>query len=264
VLTILPLPLGDNFGFAAGINNLGQVVGTTGFSDGPDITHHAVIWALDGTPTVLPNSESSNSGDLTGALEITDQGVVAGHFEDVSTGLPVTTAAIWVEGQKVLVPPGPSLRAIVNDLSETQLAGGFYPNSELHAARWSYSIPGVRFDFSGFFPPVANPGATAPYVVNEVRAGQAVPIKFSLNGNQGLDILAPGNPASKVVACAPGDTEGAEPTRSAGKRGLSYHAGADRYSYVWKTEKAWADTCRQLSLTFIDGSTQVALFQFTR
>jgi uncharacterized membrane protein len=58
-LTMLALPPGDNFGFATAINNRGQIVGGTGFVEGPNIIHHAVIWAADGTPSVLPFSESS-------------------------------------------------------------------------------------------------------------------------------------------------------------------------------------------------------------
>jgi hypothetical protein len=33
---------------------------------------------------------------------------------------------------------------------------------------------------------------------------------------------------------------------------------------VWKTDKAWAGTCRQLQLKFIDGSTQTANFNFKK
>src|SRR5262249_16492205 len=43
--------------------------------------------------------------------------------------------------------------------------------------------------FTGFFPPISN----VP-VVNVVQAGQAIPVTFSLGGNQGLTIFAPGYP----------------------------------------------------------------------
>ena len=42
----------------------------------------------------------------------------------------------------------------------------------------------LHFDFTGFLRPVDNPPA-----VNVVNAGQAVPVKFSLSGNQGLGCL---------------------------------------------------------------------------
>ena len=42
--------------------------------------------------------------------------------------------------------------------------------------------------------------------------------------------------------------------------GLSYHSDGDQYSYVWKTDKSWAGSCRQLTLRLADGPQ--ALFQF--
>jgi uncharacterized membrane protein len=140
-LSFLPLPPGDNFGFAVGINNLGQVVGTTGFNTGgPEIArHHAVLWAPDGTPTVLRRSESDNE-DFTAGVAINDAGVIAGAAEDRATGLK--TAAIWIRHRRVFVPPGVSARPFINDISQSQLAGGFTPESQLHAARWTLSLPG--------------------------------------------------------------------------------------------------------------------------
>ncbi len=55
------------------------------------------------------------------------------------------------------------------------------------------------YEFSGFFTPVDN----LP-TLNSVKAGSAIPVKFSLNGFQGLDILAAGSPASQTIACASG------------------------------------------------------------
>jgi hypothetical protein len=52
------------------------------------------------------------------------------------------------------------------------------------------------YPFSGFFSPVDN----LP-VVNTMKAGAAVPIKFSLGGDRGLDILAAGSPTSQQIAC---------------------------------------------------------------
>ena len=44
-------------------------------------------------------------------------------------------------------------------------------------------------------------------------------------------------------------------TVTAGNSSLSYSAGNDQYNYVWKTEKGWAGTCRQLVVKLIDGTT---------
>ena len=55
-----------------------------------------------------------------------------------------------------------------------------------------------------------------------------------------------------------------EETLTAGSSTLTYDAGTARYHYVWKTDKAWGGTCRQLQIKFADGTTQVANFNFTR
>jgi hypothetical protein len=35
-----------------------------------------------------------------------------------------------------------------------------------------------------------------------------------------------------------------------------------QYSYVWKTTKSWASTCRRLNVTLEDGTVHVANFKF--
>jgi len=116
----------------------------------------------------------------------------------------------------------------------------------------------VLHNFSGFLQPVDE----LP-MVNVVSAGQAVPVKFSLSGNKGLNIFAAGYPTSSLVACdatEPGSV--IDETITAGGSSLSYDAAADRYTYVWKTNKAWKGTCRILALRLTDGSNHFAKFRF--
>jgi hypothetical protein len=113
------------------------------------------------------------------------------------------------------------------------------------------------FDFKGFYAPVDNQPT-----LNVVKAGAAVPLKWSLSGYQGMDILATGSPSSRSVACdssLPPDE--LELTATPGSSGLAYDATADRYSYVWKTEKSWTG-CRELMLRLSDGSVHTAAFRF--
>jgi hypothetical protein len=127
----------------------------------------------------------------------------------------------------------------------------------------SYAMSPVAkcgFQFTGFKSPVDNPPA-----LNVVKAGSAVPVKFSLNGNQGMTIMAQGSPSSQVVACdtnALSDT--VEETVNAGNSSLSYDASTDQYIYVWKTDKAWGGTCRQLNVKLSDGSNHGALFRLNK
>ena len=50
----------------------------------------------------------------------------------------------------------------------------------------------------------------------------------------------------------------------ANSSGLSYDPGSDRYTYVWKTEKSWANSCRLLLVTFTDGATYTAKFTVSK
>jgi hypothetical protein len=52
-----------------------------------------------------------------------------------------------------------------------------------------------------------------------------------------------------------------EQTVTAGGSSLRYDAESDTYTYVWKTEKPWAGTCRQLIVRLNDGSERVAFFK---
>jgi hypothetical protein len=118
----------------------------------------------------------------------------------------------------------------------------------------------VVFDFRGFFRPV-----DSPPMLNVVKAGSGIPVKFSLSGDQGLDIFAVGYPVSYGVDCdnsAPLDT--VEQTVTAGGSSLSYDAGVDQYVYVWKSDKAWAGSCRLLDVTLVDGARHIARFKFAK
>ncbi len=112
----------------------------------------------------------------------------------------------------------------------------------------------VIFNFTGFFSPVSNLPA-----MNQRNAGAAAPIKFSLGGNQGLYIIASGYPQWVPFNCTTGAVLGAGVLTNS-KGGLTYSNG--EYSYVWKTEKAWAGTCRQFVLVLTDGTTHAANFKF--
>ena len=115
----------------------------------------------------------------------------------------------------------------------------------------------VRYAFQGFFSPVDN----IP-VVNRAKAGQSVPIKFSLAGDHGLDILGSGSPATQSMACGDGVIDAIEETASPGSSTLSYDSLTGYYQYVWKTPRSFAGTCRVLFLKLDDGGTYSAYFSF--
>jgi hypothetical protein len=116
------------------------------------------------------------------------------------------------------------------------------------------------WNFSGFFSPVNNP--TDPEPVNGVKAGQSVPVKFSLGGDQGLDVLAEDYPKLEFTQCDPGDEVDPVEETSTANNGLTYDALTDTYTYVWKTSKNWQGKCGTLTVKLDDGSEHTADFQF--
>jgi hypothetical protein len=128
---------------------------------------------------------------------------------------------------------------------------------------YTVNNPSNTYSFAGFFQPVDNPGPGPSYVFNSVKAGAAVPVKFSLGGNQGLDIFAAGFAISQPVSCTTAAlTDPIEQTVTAGNSSLSYDAASDTYTYVWKTNKGWSGTCRALTVQLDDGTQHLAYFQF--
>jgi hypothetical protein len=128
----------------------------------------------------------------------------------------------------------------------------------VQASTWIAAIV-PPYAFGGFLEPV---DADHP---NVVKAGRAVPVKFSLDGDRGLDIFVDGSPSTTVVDCddlADGDV--IETTLTAGQSSLRYDDSSDTYEYVWKTERSWDGSCRRLTLRFTDGSVVSALFDFRR
>jgi probable HAF family extracellular repeat protein len=133
-------------------------------------------------------------------------------------------------------------------------------NAANRSGLMTYAIPREVFNFSGFFAPVSNLPA-----VNSVKGGQGIPVKFSLGGNRGLNIFAPvpNNPGSGAISCdATAQIVNLDQTVTAGNSSLTYDSLSDQYVYVWKTDSAWAGTCRQLVIQLNDGSIHRANFKF--
>ena len=119
-------------------------------------------------------------------------------------------------------------------------------------ATLTYTVTG--FTFTGFAPPIEN----LP-VMNDDNAGRSIPVKFSLAGFHGLNVFAQGFPKSQPIDCNTGAPTGAAtPTSSLG---LAYEPLADQYNYTWDTDRAWANTCRQLIVLLRDGTEKRANFR---
>ena len=100
-------------------------------------------------------------------------------------------------------------------------------------------------------------------MVNEVKAGSSIPLKFSLGGFKGVDIFAPGYPISVQADCSTwAALDSSALALNPGDSSLSYDPLTDQYNFVWKSDKSWAGTCRMAVVKLVDGTEHVALFSF--
>ena len=117
----------------------------------------------------------------------------------------------------------------------------------------------VAYAFSGFLQPVEDQP-----ICNVAKAGSAIPIVFSLGGDKGLDVIAAEYPKVKSGSCTGSTSNSIEAASTSGHSGLSYDPETDRYTYVWKTDKAWRGQARQLVVVLADGTKHTARFAFTK
>ncbi len=206
-----------------------------GLNAPPTVDAGGPYTVVEGSTVTVSATGSDPDGDtLTYAWDLDDNG----SFETAGQSASFSAAGIQA----------PAIRTI--RVRATDPSGEFAVDSAVVRVIW---------EFEGFLAPVDN----LP-TVNVVKAGRAVPVKFSLNGDQGLAVLAAGSPSSVPIACDSGaELDALEPTETSGQSGLSYDASTDTYTYVWKTVKSWTG-CRRLTVTLTDGTAHSADFKFTK
>jgi TolB protein len=111
----------------------------------------------------------------------------------------------------------------------------------------------VVFPFDGFAAPIVNGGWTS------VKAGDGVPLKFSLGGSYSLGILV--DASAQTVDCSSAAPLGPAASTSGS---FTYNSSLDRYMFVWPTSKAWAGSCRSITLTLSDGTQHRVGLRLTR
>jgi len=221
----------------------------------------ATASAADPGPPAI-TSISPNQGPVTGGTEVTITGehlrdtINCGGTPDVFFGTTVSDGPYAVHTDTTIVAIAPAHAA--ETVHVTVRFGASCATVPTSADLYTYGDPVPDFPFTGFFQPVDNLPA-----VNSMNAGRAVPVKFSLGGDEGLNIFNSGYPASQQINCQTGDPiDDVEETVTAGNSSLQYNQNTGQYTYVWKTDKAWKDTCRQLTLQLTDGTNHQANFQF--
>jgi hypothetical protein len=211
-------------------------------------------------------TDGTNTGTATRTVNVVDTTApVISCPANIVVTLPPNTSAISVP---VSFNPTASDSCGTASVTTSHASGAHFPvgttvvnatatDASGNTSSCSFNVT-VHYLFAGFFSPISN----LP-VLNTVKAGSAIPIKFSLSGNKGLNIFGADSPASGVIACNSADPAvDLMEIDTPGASGLTYDASSDQYQYNWKTLKAWEGTCRQLVVTLNDGTQHRANFKF--
>ena len=211
--------------------------------------------------SVFDNAGNQASTSLSVSLDktapnVSVEGVSDGGTYDVGTYSASCSTTDSLSG--VATPAtlsttgGPTGTVTVTCSGATDVAGNAQANEV--SATFTVTSTTQGYQFGGFQRPLGAAGS-----VNSAQPGQSLPVKFSLGGYRGMNIFAPGYPATSAYSCGtPPPATGAAVSMS---DWLSYDASSDTYSFVWKTDKSWTG-CRALQLNFSDGSGAVAMFDF--
>ena len=242
---------------------------------GTDVTVQPV--SMPGTPSVsVTFSEVDEPGQVTVSSSTHPTGSTDGAAAGFMVGIPpiyydvATSASIagditlcfsWVEGQfhnEADIMLGHFVGGAWTDIT-SQLD----TSTNVVCGVTQSLSPFALFEpfpaFLGFFQPVDNPPTR-----NRAKAGQAIPVKFSLGGNFGQKIFLAASPASQAVTCGSlSPVDDIEETITAGKFRVEVQSATQTYTFVWKTDKQWRG-CRQLILRFFDGTQRTAVFEFLK
>ena len=241
------------------------------------LTVVTVTYTLNGVSITSP----TNAGVYQVVAHLENQNFEAADANGTLTIKQATPLISWASPGTILVGTplnGAQLNATASGVGGAALSGSFVytpgagsvlgvgaqnlsvnftPSSSNYTGASKTVQISVIYRFAGFFKPVKN----LP-VMNTVRAGRAIPIKFSLGRYEGLQVMRSAAPAVINVACTiPSETmaDEDESDNSSGLRAEGY-----KYTYVWKTNSSWAGTCRKLVLTLADGTSHAALFRFVK
>jgi hypothetical protein len=222
-----------------------HVVSTRGAGDLPHSVQ-AVARRCDVTPPeiTVPTDQTITAAGPDGAVAT---------FED-ATAIDIVdgTVAVACDAQSgTTFAPG----ATTVTCSATDASG--------NAATASFDVT-VEYAWEGFLAPIDNVHAGGELIFNEVNAGSAVPVKFRLGGDMGLNVLRAGSSTSRAIPCTSGaDPDPVDEVSSATRSGLSYEEVANQYVYVWKTDASFTG-CRQLVVALADGTVRRANFKFRK
>jgi len=226
--------------------------------------------ASTGTRTVSDNADNSTQAGAISGIKVDKKAPTfgacptAGPFTQ-GTGLQSVGPITAPDGGSGLNTANSTLSGSVNTSTIGSKTVTFTAQDNVGNSDTKSCSYAVNYNWSGFFSPVDNLDADGHYVLNLVKGGSSVPMKFNLGGNQGMGILAAGYPKSSVIPCdSTADVDAIETLATAGSSGLNFDSTTNQYNYIWKTDKTWTTGCRQVEVKLIDGTSHRANFKFTK
>jgi hypothetical protein len=221
-------------------------------------TNYAIVF-VPGSLTITPATltiTAANKAKIFGATVVFDDTTPSDDFSVVGLVGPDSVASI------TLTSAGAPASATA--------AGSPYPivpSAAVGSGLNNYSIGYVNgtltisYAFTGFLAPVDNA------VMNVVKAGSAIPLKWQLknfSGNFVLDLTIVQSISYGQIACL-------SETITNPITGLADDAGASDlrisgtdYHFNWKTEKNWSNKCMVIHVTLDDASVHTARFNFKK
>ena len=239
--------------------------------DQSDVT--ATVGCVDQTfssdGTFTPECSATSAGGTAGPVTATVKRDAAAP-EVAFTGGPADGSSYWY-GDPI---PGPSTCSASDETSKVSAAGctvagggtavGTYTQTasardnagNLGEATRSYEVKAWTLD--GFYRPVAMDKA----VVNTVKAGSTVPLKFNvLKGGTPMTSDIDAKFTTTKMVCDTGDAEDPLELVATGSTSLRYDAAGGQWVQNWATPSSGKGFCYRVTMKTADGSSIVADFK---
>jgi hypothetical protein len=230
-----------------------DVNGNATFSANKAVNFSSVPDTAAGTPPAISITAPTAAPDIGGVFTL-NQNVQAQFVCSSTLGISSCNGA--TDGGPPIQSPGRLDTSKPGTHSFTVAAQDVAGHAATKTVTYS-----VKFVFGGFQDPVNN-----PETLNVANAGSVVPLKWTVLDSAGtayVNMSGVQSISSKLVRCPTATTDpvgntGDIPIGTTGVAGIT----AGVFHFNWATNKAWAGTCRKLTVLLADGSTPYANFQF--